>query len=119
MPTMKELATRQQECCCNYNAQCVAPTGQQLVVISDGVLEGRAPLEGVRYPSPKHMTGWWLTTNDYDGNTSLLRTVHFYHIVERRPEASVYMALPYGYRFQLGGEEEFVWFDDIVANETE
>ncbi|WP_259368131.1 MULTISPECIES: hypothetical protein [unclassified Colwellia] len=75
-------------------------------------------MEGVRYPSPEHMSGWWLTTDEYDGNIDSLVTVHFQHIIEKRPELALYMALPFGYRFNLGGESEHVWFDQEVAQDS-
>lgn len=38
-------------------------------------------------------------------------------ILEKRPDLAIYMALPYGYRFILGGEEEHVWFDENALDE--
>lgn len=115
--TIDEVSNLQKECCDHYEAALIPPTEELLVVISKGVYEGVVPIEGVRYPSPKHMSGWWLTTDEYDGNTESLITVHYSHIVEKRPEVAIYMALPFGYRFLLGGEEDCVWFDTEVAEE--
>ena len=112
------LELEQKECCEHFDAQYAPIEPNQLVAISSGIYEGTVPLEGVRYPSPEHMSGWYLTTDDYDGNIDSLITVHFSHIVETRPEIALYMALPCGYRFSLGGEEEHVWFDLEVANES-
>ena len=114
---MSSLESVQQECCEHYRATFSPVRPSQLVVISDGVYEGR-PVEGVRYPSPDHMSGWWLTTDAYNGDTGSLKTVHFHHIQECRPEIAMYMALPFGYRFQLGGDNESVWFDEHVASEV-
>ncbi|MEI8644369.1 hypothetical protein P4S60_01650 [Pseudoalteromonas sp. Hal040] len=116
MIDINELTAVQHECCLNYKAKYTPIDQECMVVISDGVYEG-LPLEGVRYHSPKHMTGWWLTTDEYNGDISSLKMVHFTHIVEYRPEVAIYMALPPGYRFMLGGEQEHVWFDEEVAND--
>ena len=116
MKGITHLLEVQQKCCEHYSAQYTPVDEEQMVVISDGVYEG-LPLEGVRYPSPDHMSGWWLTTDEYNGDTSSLKTVHYIHIVESRPEVAIYMALPPGYRFMLGGEQEQVWFDEEVAND--
>lgn len=89
------------------------PKPDQLVVISDGVYEGDV-VEGVRYPSPVHMSGWWLTTDRYDGDVKSLRTVHFYHIAEFRPDLSDFLKLPCGYRFFSGNGD--TWFDQQVAD---
>ena len=105
------------ECCQHYNAEYQPTKTKQLVAISKGVLEGTVPVEGVRYPSPEHMSGWWLTTDEYNGNADSIITVHFEHIIDSRPDLAIYMALPFGYRFNLGGESEHVWFDESVENE--
>jgi hypothetical protein len=115
---MKSLETVQRECCEHYGANYSPVGAEQLVVISEGIYEGVVPVEGVRYLSPDHMSGWWLTTDKYNGDTDTLKTVHFHHIEELRPDLAFYMALPFGYRFQLGGAEENVWFDEAVARES-
>ncbi|MGE9819633.1 immunity protein Imm33 domain-containing protein [Acinetobacter baumannii] len=63
------------------------------------------------------MSGWWLTADKYDGDIETLKNVHFTLILEKRPDLAIYMALPYGYRFILGGEEEHVWFDENALDE--
>ena len=108
----------QKECCKHYQAEFLPVAPNQLVTISKGIYEGVVPVEGVRYPSPDHMSGWWLTTDEYDGNLDSLVTVHFQHIIEKRPELALYMALPFGFRFNLGGDTENVWFDQEVADES-
>ena len=112
---MESLEVIQRACCEHYGAIYTPTDPEQLVVISDGVYEEGMAVEGVRYSSPSHMTGWWLTTERCSGNIDLLQTVHFRHIEEQRPDIARYMALPYGYRFQLGGKEEHVWFDAKAA----
>lgn len=115
---MRQMESVQKECCAHYSAQFCPVSPEQLVVISDGVYEGVVPIEGVRYSSPDHMSGWWLTTRDYNGDVSTLKTVHYRHVQEKRPEIAIYMALPYGYRFQLGGEKEHVWYDEEAARDS-
>ena len=112
------IELNQRECCEHYSAQYEPVKTGQLVAISKGIYEGVTPVQGVRYPSPDHMSGWWLTTDEYDGNIDSLVTVHFEHIIEKCPELALYMALPFGYRFNLGGETEHVWLDQDVAQES-
>ncbi|NRB25796.1 hypothetical protein [Shewanella sp.] len=114
--TLLEVMQVQQECCEGFKAQYTPLEEDKMVVISKGVYEGH-PVEGVRYPAPEHMSGWWLTTDLYNGDTDSLKTVHFSHIIENRPEIAIYMALPSGYRFVLGGEDEHVWFDEDAAKD--
>lgn len=93
------------------------PRPDRKVVISAGVYEGRS-VDGVRYPSPEHMSGWWLTTDKYDGNVESLKTVHLYHVTAARPDLARYIALPYGFRFRVRQDQAVdVWFDEKVANE--
>lgn len=103
----------QHSICQRVGAAFAPPRLDQMVVISEGVYEGGA-VEGVRYPSPDHMSGWWLTTDRFNGDTSTLRTVHAHHVSASRPDLAKFLALPFGYRFSsLQGD---IWFDRDVAD---
>lgn len=99
--------------CRRYDAGFHPPKPESLVAISEGVFQGD-PVQGVRYPSPPHMSGWWITTDRYDGNITSIRTEHLYHLTAARPELARYLALPFGFRFDLANAED-VWFEDDVA----
>lgn len=99
----------QHEVCDRYAAEFTPPRPDQLVVVSDGVLEGDA-VQGVRYRSPEHMSGWWITTDRYNGDTKSLRREHLYHLTAARADLARYVALPFGFRFDLAHHED-VWFD--------
>lgn len=108
---------RDQHLICNrHKGEFKPPRPDKLTVISPGVLEG-LPVEGVRYPSPDHMSGWWLTTGQYDGNIQHLKNQHTYHVTAARPELAKYLALPEGFRFRVSPEGDDVWFDEKVAAE--
>lgn len=102
----------QHEICKKVGARFEPPKLDQLVVISDGVYEGDEA-EGVRYPSPEHMSGWWLTTDRFNGDTATLKTVHAHHLSAKRPDLAKFLALPFGYRFF--SPESDIWFDQSVA----
>lgn len=102
--------------CARYEAAFEPPLGDRMVVVSAGVLEGD-PVQGVRYPSPGHMSGWWISTDRYDGDVKSLRTVHLYHLTAARPELARYLALPDGFRFSTEGAAEDVWFDPEALRE--
>jgi len=102
--------------CKLHDAEFKPPRPDKLTVISAGVLEG-APVEGVRYPSPDHMSGWWITTDQYNGDIKTLKHQHTYHVTAARPELAKYLALPDGFRFNLSGTED-VWLDEKVASAT-
>ncbi len=99
--------------CRKFGAAFEPPRPDRLTVISKGVLEG-LPVQGVRYPSPEPMSGWWITTDLYDGDTKSLQREHTYHITAARPDLAKYLALPPGFRFDLGVRED-VWKDEKVA----
>ncbi|OAS21749.1 hypothetical protein A8708_16695 [Paenibacillus oryzisoli] len=106
---MKVVQEQKQECQ-EHGATPEFPIFNQMIVISKGVYEGLA-IDAVRYPSPEHMSGWWLTTDMYDGNVESLMTVHYHHVAFNRPDLIKYFALPYGYRLNTKGIEHDVWFD--------
>ncbi|MGO4389675.1 hypothetical protein AB4Y85_19325 [Microvirga sp. 2YAF29] len=102
----------QHEICSQAGAAFAPPRADQMIVISDGVYDGD-DVEGVRYPSPEHMSGWWFTADRYNDDISTLQTVHAHHISAARPDLAKFFALPYGFRFFSG--QDAVWFDKEVA----
>lgn len=98
--------------CDQFSVDCSPPQPDQLIVISDGVLNG-LPVSGVRYHSPSHMSGWWLTTREYSGDTKTLQIQHVSHILDTRPELIPFLALPCGFRFSTEPKE--ITFDANVA----
>lgn len=91
------------------------PVFTQQLVISEGVYEGD-PIEGIRYPSPTELCGWWLITDRYNGDIKSLKTVHYYHIAFKRQDILQLLALPFGFRFYTGTWN--AWFDPEVAKEA-
>jgi hypothetical protein len=108
-----KAAQEQESMCRLHNAAPHFPTLNQKIVISEGVYEG-LPLEGVRYPSPAHMSGWWLSTDLYNGDIKSLLIVHAYHVYAKRKDIVKYLALPFGFRFFYSQEGQDVWLDDKI-----
>ena len=106
----------QHQICQKVGANFDPPRLNQMVVLSDGVLDGDE-VEGVRYPSPDHMSGWWLTTDRFNGDTSTLKTIHAHHLSAGRPDLAKFLALPFGYRFF--SPQSDVWFDRKVVGPKE
>ncbi len=98
--------------CDQHKAPFTPPRPDKLTVLSAGVMQG-LPVQGIRYPSPDHMSGWWITTDLYDGNINSLRHEHTYHLTAARPDLAKYLALPEGFRFNFSVAEE-VWLDEKV-----
>jgi hypothetical protein len=104
----------QHRVCGHVGASFTPPKADQLVAVARSVFEGH-PVKGVRYPSPEHMSGWWLVTDQGDGNAGSLLKEHLYHLTSRRPDLARYLALPFGFRFDLSNGENF-WFDAEVID---
>lgn len=104
----------QMEICMKNQAKYDPPSITSYCAVSEGVFDGLA-VEGIRYPSPDHMSGWYLTTEQYDKTASSLRVEHLYHVCSQRPELIEFFGLPVGFGFsqqELGGR---VYFDHEVA----
>ena len=111
--TLRFWRDQHQECK-NASSPFSPPNAGQMVVISEGVFEGD-DVQGIRYPSPKPMSGWWITTDRYDGNLSSLKTIHAYHLTAKRPDLARFLALAVGYRFYSDNGE--VRFDSKVLDD--
>jgi hypothetical protein len=106
-----QVINEQADECSKHGVKPSFPNFGQNIVISKGVYEGLG-VDAVRYPSPDHMTGWWVTTDLYDGDTDSLMKVHFFHVAFKRPDLMRYFALPFGFRFYINESENEIWFDE-------
>lgn len=86
----------------------------QKVAISKEIYDG-SEVNGVRYQAPDHMTGWYLTSNNYNGDVKSLFVDHLYHLLKIRPELGKFLALPPGYRFFIDDLGYDIWLDESVV----
>jgi hypothetical protein len=112
------IKNEQDRICLIENVKPLYPSFNQKIAISQGVYDG-LPINGVRYPSPLHMTGWWLTTDLYNDKIESLMVVHFYHVAFKRADILPYLALPNGFRFYIGHNDVSVRFDNEVASQEQ
>lgn len=104
--------------CNHFGAEFTPPALDQLAAISDGVYDGK-PVEGVRYHTTEPtMSGWFLMTDQYNGDYRTLQVEHLYHVTAERPDLTTLIALPPGFRFATANGLE-VWFDKQVALQRE
>jgi hypothetical protein len=106
----------QNRVCAAVGAEFDPPLYDRMAIVSDGVLDGD-PAEGVRYPSPDHMSGWWLTTDRFNGDPGTLGGEHVHRVCSARPDLGDYLALPPGWRFDTRSGS--AWFDQVVADNAE
>ena len=111
-----EIVEMQSAECYNYNSVAIFPLFSQQIVISKDIFDAQI-INAVRYPSPSHMTGWWLTSESFNGDVLTLEIIHYYHLAFKRPDILKYLALPFGFRFHLSTQTN-IWFDQEVAKEA-
>ena len=102
--------------CEKYSSEVAYPIITQKIVISEGI-ETEYPIEGVRYDVDGKMSGWWITTDLYNGDISSLKQIEFHQLYLVRPELIKYLALSTGFRFFLEETKDDVWFDQEVLNQ--
>lgn len=107
------LWDQQATICKEFGAGFDPPSPANMIVISPGVFEGM-PVQGVRYPSPPHMSGWWISTDQYNGDINTMENHHVGHLITERPDLAPYLALPFGYRFNFELGRRDVWFEQEV-----
>lgn len=91
----------QQKAICKDEAtEFTVPLFNQNIAISDGVLEGLR-VQGIRYNEPEHMSGWYLTTSEYDGDIKNMKVVSLQTLVINRKDLLQFLALPPGFVFEI------------------
>jgi hypothetical protein len=104
----------QHEACAFAKAQFSPPSPFQLAAVDPGILSG-GPARGERYPSPEHMSGWYLLQSAGERpEVASLRILHLHHVVLERPDLAAFLALPPGHRFRQPSEPSQptrIWFD--------
>jgi hypothetical protein len=107
------LWNEQRSVCTAAGSPHLPPAPHLMVATSVGVLEGEA-VDGVRYPAPAHMTGWYVTTDRYDGDARSLRVDHLYHLLAARPDLARFLALGPGFFFD--SRDGYVGYSQKAAN---
>lgn len=106
----------QKQLCSSVGASFAPPHASDFAAVSKGVLEGGMLLEGVRYPARHGQSGWYLTTDLYNGDSSTLKVMHLEHVTAARPDLIALIGLPFGYRFEVSPEGQAIWYDPEVGN---
>ena len=107
----------QNDICSRYKVNLMFPLIGQKIAVSKEIYDG-SEVNAVRYDAPSHMTGWYLTSNEFNGDVNTLIVDHLFHLLKVRPDIAKYLALPAGYRFFKDELGDKIWFDeDIIADE--
>ncbi|WP_299884231.1 hypothetical protein [uncultured Lacinutrix sp.] len=108
-----DLYKRQFELCKLESVEPLIPRINQKIAISNNIYEG-AEVNGVRYEAPEHMSGWYLTSNDYNGDINTLSVDYLFYIIKARPELIKFLALPVGFRFYIDSKSSEIWKDEDI-----
>lgn len=83
--------------------------------ISESALRGDLPLNGLRHPSERGTSGWYIWGGEeLSAAPDFFKTMHVHHLSEQCPEILPYLALPPGWRFLVAPDVEDVWFDESL-----
>jgi hypothetical protein len=108
----------QMDVCRRVGARPDAPLPDQVVGLGP---VGALPVNGLRHPPDGRSSGWYLWTGvDLDrSDDAFFRPIHVSHLSDHDLAVSPYLALPAGWRFQIGPGHEDIWFDSelLLASE--
>jgi hypothetical protein len=106
---------KQKEVCTTHNSTC-KPINKKLN-IGVSVNLDKDPINGLRHPSEKGTTGWFIWAGEYSEAHDFFQPICAEHLLQKRPDIIKYLALDIGYRFlaDRNGYED-IWFDEKLKN---
>ena len=73
------------------------------------------PINGLRHPSEKGTTGWFMWTGDYSESEDFFQPMCAEHLLQIRPDIIKYLGLDVGFRFLTDKQDyEDIWYDEKV-----
>lgn len=104
---------RQKDICKQNNSDWKPINKQLMIGISADLLAN--PINGLRHPSEKGTTGWFIWTGEYSINDDFFKPMCAEHLLQERPEIIKYLGLDIGYRLLMDSEGyEDIWFDETL-----
>jgi hypothetical protein len=102
---------RQKEICAIHNSQW-KPINKKLRIGVSANLD-KEPINGLRHPSEKGTTGWFIWTGDYSERDDFFQPMCAEHLLQIRPDIIKYLGLNIGFRFLKDNKGyEDVWYDE-------
>jgi hypothetical protein len=101
----------QKETCATHNSQWKPINKKLRVGVSSNLYTD--PINGLRHPSEKGTTGWFIWTGKYSERDDFFQPMCAEHLLQIRPDIIKYLGLDIGYRF-LTDKNGYVdiWFDE-------
>jgi hypothetical protein len=103
----------QKEICEKYDSKWTPINKNLMVGVSDNLISD--PINGLRHPSDKGTTGWFIWTGDYSDADDFFKPMCAEHLLQIRPQIIKYLGLDVGFRFltDSNGHED-VWYDETL-----
>ena len=107
---MADASPEQLDVCRRVGVEPDVPRPDQVVGLGP---VGALPVNGLRHLPDGRSCGWYLWTGaDIDrSDESFFRPIHVSHLSDHDLAVLPYLALPVGWRFQIGPDHEDIWFD--------
>jgi hypothetical protein len=109
-----DLITEQKQICKLYHSPFFDSPEFMKVGISQNVIEGLLPINGLRHPLKGDTTGWYIWAGEYSSDSDFFVTLHVEHLKEWCPKVLKYLGLAPGWRFLLANNYEDVWQDNSL-----
>lgn len=115
---MIDTESEQLAVCSKYGSDYVPAPSFAKVGISDDIMLGRLPINGLRHIPVGDTSGWYLWAGDEPKqNHEYFKPLHIEHLEERYPDLIKFMGLAPGWRFQVAPNHEDVWYDQSILIE--
>lgn len=101
------LIEEQREVCRGVNVQSDMPKIMQKIAFNTEVLSNK-DVKGRRYHEPSHMSGWYIITDEFNGDIKTLNVWPLIDFVKHRKDLVKFLALPEGMSFETEGENNYV-----------
>ena len=97
---------------CKKSNSIWKPINKKLRIGSSSNLD-KDPINGLRHPSEKGTTGWFIWAGEYSETDDFFKPMCAEHLLQQRPEIIKYLGLDVGFRFlaDKSGYED-IWYDE-------
>ncbi|MCL9780967.1 hypothetical protein M9194_05915 [Vibrio sp. S4M6] len=106
-----ELQFRQRKLCKRFSANYKPCDLSLKIGISQAVLDGERPINGVRVKEENGTSGWYFWAGEWSDDPDFFLPLHGTHLSKHAEIVLPYLALPEGWRFLIEEDYEDVWFD--------
>lgn len=104
---------RQKEICEKYKSRWIPINKNLKVGASEKLMFD--PINGLRHPSDKGTTGWFIWTGEYSGADNFFKPMCAEHLLQIKPQIIKYLGLNVGFRFLTDNNGyEDVWHDETL-----